>query len=115
MKQFFGAGMLLTLFAVIALSFCMFSFSVNENAEAPLISAHYAENGARGLGRVHISFAERVTSTAAQLFGAIKEAAGALPFFAVDMAERIYEAAEEVAALFADLLDTAREDGAVFV
>ncbi len=114
MKQFLGAGMLLTLFAVIALSFCVFSFSVNENTEAPLISAHYAED-ARGLGRVHISFAERVTSTAAQLFGTIKEAAGALPFFAVDLAERIYGAAEEAAALFADLLDTEREDGAVLV
>ena len=113
MKDFFGAGMLLTLFTVIALSFCVFSFGVNDNPEAPLISVHQGKGLTEALPRVHITFGERLAEGASHIWRSVKEAAGALPFFAVDMAERICEEAEEVALLFGDLFNETREDGAI--
>ena len=113
MKDIFGAGMLLTLFTVIALSFCVFSFGVNDNPEAPLVSVHQGEGLTEALPRVHVTFGERLAEGASHIWRSVKEAAGALPFFAVDMAERICEEAEEVALLFGNLFNETREDGAI--
>lgn len=115
MKEFFGAGMLLTLFTVIALSFCVFSFGVNDNPDAPLISVHQSEGITEALPHVHVTFGEQIAEGASRIWRSVKEATGALPFFAVDAAERIYGAAKDAALLFESLFNETREDGALMV
>lgn len=115
MKQFLGAGLLLFLFLMISLSFCVLEFGINENPEASDATVHYAKDETGKLGKVHVTFSERLIHTVSEVFSSIRSAAKALPFFAVDMAKEVYKEAKEVFVLFGRVLSDPSSKGAVWV
>ena len=108
MKHFFGATLLLMLFLTLSLSFCLLQFHVYDNPLAPAVSVHYnEENG------VHVTLSSRVGELASDIAQAVRNAAEALPFFAVDAADKIAREVKEVFSLLGEILTS--EDGSLFV
>ncbi len=107
--------MLLLLFLTIALSFCVLQFSFSENESVSDTTIHYAERETGKVDRLHITFSQRLTNTISKIFSSLRSAAQALPFFAVDMAEVIYEETANVFCLFAEVFSTERADGSLLV
>jgi hypothetical protein len=115
MKQFFGAAALLLAFSVLALSFCVIRFSVTHAEGADAVSVSYREDEAGKMGKLHIRFSDALAEAATDVFLAVRDAARALPFFAVDLAENFLKEAREVFRLLGSVTEKGDTEGAFWI
>lgn len=97
------------IFTVFAFSFCVLQFSV-EPTENAVTATHIKEEG---LGKLHVSVSESLARTIKDTWSAVKEAAGALPFFVRDAAGAIGDEVEQLCISFGEALSARLPEDAV--
>ena len=115
MKNFLGAGLLLLLFITLSLSFCLLQISIHDNPYGPSVSVYYQSDASPAVGRLHVTLSSHIRELAREIARSVKEAAEALPFYAVDLAEGIAKEVKEVFSLLGEALSEEQSDGALFV